>query len=222
VNPHLIKPPLFVFCLAPLAYYGWNFYIDALGTNPIETLTRGLGFWALNFLLITLSITPLRRYSGLNWLAPLRRMLGLFVFFYACLHLISYLWMDQLFDWPAIAKDLLKRPYMAIGMVCFALLIPLAATSNAYAIRKLGGRRWQELHRSVYAISLLAVLHYAWMVETDLRTPLLYAAIALCLLGLRGLWRYQERRRQQVAMYASRSQSAAAKPRRIIPIAVKR
>ena len=218
----MMKPSLFLMCLAPLGYYLWGLYSDTLGANPIETLTRGLGTWALNFLIITLSITPLRRYAGWNRLAPLRRMLGLFVFFYAALHLGTYLWLDQFFDWPAIAKDILKRPFITIGMVCFILLIPLAATSNRFGIRKLGGRRWQELHRSVYAIAVLAVLHYAWMVKADFRTPLIYAALVVFLLGLRGLWRFEERRRQLAA-------SSIAKPitnttnvsRRVIPIVVK-
>lgn len=206
MKPNRIKPLLFLLCLTPLAHYGWGLYADTLGANPIEAVTRGLGTWALNFLLITLSITPLRRYSGWHWLAPLRRMLGLFVFFYAFLHLTTYLWLDQFFDWPAIAKDILKRPFITIGMLCFVLLIPLAATSNAQAIRAMGGRRWQKLHHAIYGIVLLAVLHYAWLVKADLRTPLIYAAIACLLLGLRGLWRYQERCRQSPAAIHSQAE----------------
>lgn len=212
----LIKPPLFLLCLAPLAWYGWGIQSDTLGANPIEALTRGLGTWALNFLLITLSITPLRKYSGWTWLIRLRRMLGLFVFFYAALHLGTYLWFDQFFDWPAIAKDILKRPFITVGMISFVLLVPLAATSNNFAIRRMGGRRWQELHRSVYAIGILAVLHYAWMVKADLTKPLLYGTVLCGLLGLRGLWMIQEKRRQLAGTYTG-------KPiRRIIPIVVKK
>lgn len=201
MNPALLKPPLFIACLAPLAWYAWGAQADTLGANPIETVTRGLGTWALNFLLITLCVTPLRKYSGWNWLLRLRRMLGLFAFFYALLHLSTYLWFDQFFDWGEIAKDILKRPFITVGMITFALLLPLAATSNAYAIRKLGGRRWQELHRSVYLIGMLAVLHYSWMVKADLGKPLLYAALLGVLLGLRVWWRLQERRRQLAGAY---------------------
>ena len=216
MNPSLIKPPLFIACLVPLAYYAWGVQADTLGANPIEAVTRGMGTWALNFLLITLTVTPLRKYSGWAWLVRLRRMLGLFVFFYAFLHLSTYLWFDQFFDWAAIAKDILKRPFITVGMVTFALLVPLAATSNAFAIRKLGGRRWQELHRSVYLIGLLAVLHYSWMVKADVSKPLIYALLLGVLLGLRVWWRIQERNRQLAGAYLP-------KPRgHIISIAVRK
>ena len=143
-------------------------------------------------------------------------MLGLFVFFYAALHLSTYLWFDQFFDWQAIAKDILKRPFITIGMISFALLLPLAATSNAFAIRTLGGRRWQDLHRSVYAIGLLAVLHYSWMVKADISRPLAYAAVLGVLLGLRVWWRVQERNKQLAGAYMP-------KPRgRVIPIVVRK
>ena len=196
LHPKSLKFPLFVLCLMPLSYYGWGAWNDTLGANPIEAVTRGLGTWALNFLLITLCVTPLRRYSGWHWVAPLRRMLGLFCFFYALLHLGTYLWLDQFFDWTAIAKDILKRPFITVGMISFGLLVPLAATSNAYAIRHLGGRRWQAIHRGIYAIALLAVLHYAWMVKADLALPALYASLLAGLLGVRAWWRVEERRRQ--------------------------
>lgn len=216
MNPGLIKPPLFIACLAPLAWYAWGVQADTLGANPIEAVTRGLGTWALNFLLITLTVTPLRKYSGWAWLGRLRRMLGLFVFFYAALHLSTYLWFDQFFDWPAIAKDILKRPFITVGMICFALLVPLAATSNAFAIRKLGGRRWQELHRSVYLIGILAVLHYFWMVKADISKPLIYALMLGVLLGLRVWWRVQERNRQLAGAYLPKRRGP------VISIAVKK
>jgi len=216
MNLSLIKPPLFIACLAPLAWYAWGAQADTLGANPIEAVTRGLGTWALNFLLITLTVTPLRKFSGWAWLGRLRRMLGLFAFFYAVLHLSTYLWFDQFFDWPAIAKDILKRPFITVGMISFALLVPLAATSNAFAIRKLGGRRWQELHRSVYLIGILAVLHYFWMVKADVSKPLIYAVIVGILLGLRVWWRMQERKRQLAGAYLP-------KPRgHVISIAVRK
>jgi sulfoxide reductase heme-binding subunit YedZ len=216
LNPALLKPPLFLACLAPLAYYAWGLQTDTLGANPIEAVTRGLGDWALNFLLITLSVTPLRMLSGWTWLGRLRRMLGLFVFFYATLHLSTYLWFDQFFDWVAIAKDIWKRPFITVGMLCFALLLPLAATSNGFALRKLGGRRWQALHRSVYLIGMLAVLHYSWMVKADISRPLLYAALLGILLGLRVWWRVQERDRQLSGTYLPKRRG------RIIPIVVRK
>lgn len=216
MNPTTLKPPLFLACLAPLAYYAWGLQADTLGANPIEAVTRGLGDWALNFLLITLSVTPLRKLSGWAWLGRLRRMLGLFVFFYATLHLSTYLWFDQFFDWVAIAKDIWKRPFITVGMLCFALLLPLAATSNGFAIRKLGGRRWQALHRSVYLIGMLAVLHYSWMVKADISRPLLYAALLGILLGLRVWWRVQERDRQLAGAYLPKRRG------RIIPIVVRK
>ena len=187
---------LFVACLLPLAGYAVALYRDALGANPIEALTRGSGEWTLRLLLLTLAITPLRRLTGWHWLIRLRRMLGLFVFFYACIHLMTYLWLDQFFDWAAIAKDILKRPFITVGFAAFVLLVPLAATSSNAAIRLLGGRRWQSLHRCVYAIGVLGVLHFWWLVKRDLTEPVIYALLLAVLLGARAWWREQERRRQ--------------------------
>ncbi|PKO82785.1 MAG: sulfoxide reductase heme-binding subunit YedZ [Betaproteobacteria bacterium HGW-Betaproteobacteria-11] len=215
MNQAWLKPPIFIASLLPLAWYLWGLQADALGANPIEAVTRGLGTWGLNFLLITLTVTPLRKYSGWAWLARLRRMLGLFAFFYVCLHLTTYLWLDQFFDWTAIVKDIWKRPFITVGMTAFALLLPLALTSNNAAIRKLGGRRWQALHRSVYVIAMLAVLHYSWMVKADLAKPLLYAGLLAVLLGLRIGWRVRERNRQRNAI-------PPAKTRHTIPIGVRR
>jgi sulfoxide reductase heme-binding subunit YedZ len=144
---------------------------NALGANPIETITRASGEWALRFLLITLAVTPLRRLTGLHWLLRLRRMLGLYAFAYAAAHFTIYLWLDQFFDWGAIARDILERPFITVGFAAFVLLIPLAATSNSFAIRRLGGRQWQALHRSVYAIAIFAVLHFWWLVKADIGRP---------------------------------------------------
>jgi sulfoxide reductase heme-binding subunit YedZ len=208
----VLKTLVFLLSLLPLAWYGWGMWQDALGANPIEAVTRGLGTWALNFLLITLSVTPARKLTGWHALMRLRRMLGLFAFFYAVLHLMTYLWFDQFFAWTEIAQDILKRPFITVGMAAFVLLVPLAATSSNAAIRRLGGRRWQALHRSVYAIALLAVLHFSWMVKFDQSQPLLYAAILAVLLGVRALWRERERKEQLAGKYQP-------KPRgRVIPI----
>lgn len=208
----ILKAVLFLLCLIPLSHLGWAFQQDDLGANPIEALTRGLGTWALNFLLITLAVTPLRKLTGWHWLIRLRRMLGLFCFFYALLHWTSYIWLDQFFDWGEIGRDILKRPFITMGMMAFLLLVPLAVTSNNYAIRRLGGKRWQELHRTVYAIGILAVFHYLWMVKLDILKPVLYGLLLAGLLGVRAWWRYQEKRRQLAGAYAKQ------KPRRIIPI----
>lgn len=180
-----LKALVFALALIPLGYYGRGLWQDSLGANPIEAVTRGLGTWTLNFLLITLAVTPLRKLTGLHVVLRLRRMLGLFCFFYACLHLTSYLWFDQFFDWSEIVKDILKRPFITVGMAAFVLLLPLAATSNNFAIRHLGGRRWQLLHRSVYVIAILAVLHYSWLVKADQSQPLLYGGILAVLLAFR-------------------------------------
>jgi sulfoxide reductase heme-binding subunit YedZ len=188
------KGALFIACLLPLAYYAWGAWQDTLGANPVEAVTRGLGDWTLRLLLITLTVTPLRRFTGWHWLLRLRRMLGLFTFFYVCLHLTTYLWLDQFFDWQAIARDILKRPFITVGMSAFILLVPLAATSNNAMIHRLGGRRWQALHRAVYPIAILGVTHYWWMVKKDITEPVIYAVILALLLGLRLLWREQERR----------------------------
>ena len=188
-----LKAALFVLCLGPLASLVYGLISDSLGANPIEALTRGLGDWTLRLLLITLAVTPLRRLSGLNWLLRLRRMLGLFTFFYAALHLTSYVWLDQFFDWAAIWKDIVKRPFITVGFTAFLLLIPLAATSNNAMIKRLGGRLWQALHRTVYAIAVFAVLHYWWMVKKDITQPAIYAAVLALLLGLRLYWALQRR-----------------------------
>jgi sulfoxide reductase heme-binding subunit YedZ len=194
-----IKLVVFLLCLVPAAQLALGWQMEALGANPIETITRASGEWTLRLLLITLCVTPLRRLTGLHWLLRLRRMLGIFAFAYGAAHFMTYLWLDQFFDWPAIAADIVKRPFITVGFSAFVLLVPLAATSNAFAIRRLGGRRWQALHRSVYAIAILGVLHFWWLVKADVLEPLVYALILSALLGVRAWWREQERRRQLAA-----------------------
>ena len=210
-----IKAMLFALCLVPAGFYAQAWFADALGANPIEAVTRAGGEWTLRFLLITLAVTPLRRLTGLHWLLRLRRMLGLFAFAYACVHLASYVWLDQFFDWPAIARDILKRPFITVGFATFVLLVPLAATSNKLAIRRLGGRRWQALHRSVYGIAILGVVHFWWLVKADVFEPAVYALVLAALLGIRGWWRELERRRQPAA--PPRSPGLAARVVRIVP-----
>ncbi len=185
----VVKPFVFVACLLPLAWLVWGVWQDALGANPIEKLTRSLGEWSLRFLLLTLLVTTLRR--ALNWaqVLRLRRMLGLYAFFYAVLHWLSYLWLDQFFDWGEVGRDLFKRPFITIGMLAFVLMIPLAATSFKAAIRKLG-KNWQRLHRLMYPLCALAVLHFWWLADSKARTvmPLIYALVLATLLGERLWW----------------------------------
>lgn len=188
----LSKPLVFSLSLLPLAWLFWRFWSDQLGVNPVETLSHRTGDWSLRFLLLTLAVTPLRRLTGWNGAQRFRRMLGLFAFFYACLHFLVYLIFDQFFDLSAILADITKRPYITVGFAAFVLLIPLAVTSTQRMIKRLG-RHWSRLHRLVYLIAMLGVLHYLWLVKADLREPLLYAAILGVLLGYR-LWWWRMRR----------------------------
>jgi sulfoxide reductase heme-binding subunit YedZ len=167
---------------------------DRLGANPIEFITRSTGLWTLVFLCITLAVTPLRRLSGVGALVRFRRMLGLYAFFYATLHFTTYLWFDKWFDAAAILKDIGKRPFIMVGFAAFVLLIALAATSPRAMVRKLG-RRWQTLHRAIYAIGVLAILHFWWMKagKHDLLLPKIYGAIMVALLGWRLLVWLRER-----------------------------
>ena len=154
-----IKAALFVLALLPAARLVVAAFTGGLGVNPIEFVTRSTGTWTLSLLLITLSVTPLRRITGWHWLVRLRRMLGLFAFFYACLHFLTYVWLDQFFDAAAIVRDVVKRPFITVGFAAFVLLIPLAATSTNAMIRRLGGKAWQRLHYLVYPIATLGVVH---------------------------------------------------------------
>jgi sulfoxide reductase heme-binding subunit YedZ len=153
-----------------------------LGAEPIETLTHETGLWALRFLLLSLSITPARRWLGAASLAPYRRSFGLLAFGYACLHLATYVVLDWFFDWGAILEDVAERPYVTAGFTAFVCLVPLAASSTRGALRRLGGRRWRRLHRLVYAAAAAAVTHFLWLVKADLREPLVYGAILAALL----------------------------------------
>jgi sulfoxide reductase heme-binding subunit YedZ len=179
-----IKAVVFLLALLPLVRLIVLGVMDALGANPVEFVIRSNGTWTLTFLLITLSITPLRRWTGMNWLAALRRMLGLTTFFYVVLHFLSYVWLDQWFDWGAIVKDVTKHRYVLVGFSAFLLLISLAATSTNAMMRRLG-KRWQTLHQLVYLIAVLGVAHYWWLVKKDVTMPLVYATVLALLLGIR-------------------------------------
>lgn len=180
----LAKRILFVVCLIPAALLGWNFYYNQLGANPFEVLTRDSGEWTLRFLFLTLLMTPLRGILHQSWPLQLRRMLGLYSFFYACLHLLTYLWFDQFFAWQEIANDIIERPFITVGIIAWTLLVPLAVTSTNGMMRRLG-RRWKRLHRGIYLIAILGVLHFIWLVKADLREPLIYAGLLVLLLGYR-------------------------------------
>ena len=182
-----IKPILFTVCLVPFIALVIGAVNNTLGTNPVETMTHETGEWTLRFLLLTLMITPLRRLSGKSWVIKLRRMLGLYAFFYACLHFITYIWFDQYFDWMEVVRDIPKRPFITVGFTAFVLLIPLAVTSNNKMMRRLK-KNWVKLHKLVYVIAVLGVLHFLWLVKADTLEPLIYASILLLLLGYRAYY----------------------------------
>ena len=189
------KPLLFGLALLPFAWLFYAAAADRLGANPAEALIRSLGDWTLRFLCLTLAVTPLRQWTGWSALARLRRMLGLFSFFYGCLHLLGYAWFDMGLYPDEIARDIAKRPFILVGFAAWTLMLPLAGTSFNRAIRALGAARWQALHRAVYAIALLALLHFFWMRagKNDFAEVAVYAAIVGVLLGWR-LWQALRRR----------------------------
>jgi sulfoxide reductase heme-binding subunit YedZ len=182
-----LKTCLFLLCLAPLGVLGWRALHSDLTANPIEFITHATGDWTLRLLLLTLAISPLRKILGLPELIRFRRMLGLFAFFYACLHFSTYLVLDKFFDMSEIWKDILKRRFITVGFAAFVLLIPLAVTSTAGWIRRLGGNRWQAVHRLIYVSAALGVIHYYWLVKSAVIRPLTYAAILGILLLFRAV-----------------------------------
>ena len=189
------KAALFALSLLPLTRLLWAAWTGDFGPNPVEFVQRWTGTWTFNFLLLTLCISPLRAWTQWHWLLRLRRMLGLFTFFYATLHFLSFIGFDHSFAVDEIARDIFKRPFVTVGFAAFVLLVPLALTSNQWAIRKLGGRKWQELHRNIYLIGILAAVHYFWLVKaTALLWPLAYSVALALQLG----WRVRERRRKAI------------------------
>ena len=179
------KPFVFLACLLPLARLGWKAYMGLLGANPIEVITHSTGDWTLIFLLITLAVTPLRKLTGQPWLIRYRRMFGLFAFFYVTLHFLTYIWLDKFFNVHDMLADIAKRKFITVGFTGFVLLIPLALTSTSGWIRRLGGKRWQALHRLIYAAAICGVIHYLWLVKADIRKPLQYGTVLAVLLGYR-------------------------------------
>jgi len=177
-----LKIPVFLVCLTPALWLAWRFWHEDLTLNPLEYITHFTGDWTIRFLALVLAVTPLRRLLGVPALIKYRRMVGLFAFFYGALHFLTYLWLDKLFDLSQIWKDTAKRPFITAGFAAFVLMAPLAITSTAGWIRRLGGKRWRQLHRLVYVSALAGVVHYYWLVKSDVRLPLLYGAIVGVLL----------------------------------------
>jgi len=190
-----IKLPVFVACLIPLGQLGWHALHGQLTANPIEYITHQTGDWTIIFVVITLAVTPARKLLRLPELIRFRRMLGLFAFFYGFLHFSTWVGLDQFFNWTDMLHDVRKRPFITVGFTGFALMIPLAVTSTAGWIRRLGGKRWLALHRLIYVTAICGVVHYYWLVKSDVRKPVFYAALVTLLLALRvGIWLFTRRR----------------------------
>ncbi len=188
-----LKMLVFVLALLPLAKLMVNGLMEHLGANPIERILRRTGFWTLTMLTLTMAVTPLRQSIGRVWIGRFRRMLGLFAFFYGCLHFATYLVLDQFFDWPGILKDITKRPYITVGFSAFVLMMPLAITSTDAMLRRLGGKRWRALHRLVYLITAAGVVHFWWLVKKDISEPLIFAALLALSLTVRAYYARQNR-----------------------------
>jgi sulfoxide reductase heme-binding subunit YedZ len=180
-----VKPIVFLACLGPLGRLAWKGFHGMLGANPIEVITHATGDWTLTFLLITLSITPLRKLTRQYWLIGLRRMFGLYAFFYGTLHLTTYVWLDKFFNVHEMLADVAKRRFITAGLTAFVLMVPLALTSTKGWIRRMGGKRWQALHRLIYFSATAGVIHYTWLVKADLRKPLQYASVLAVLMVYR-------------------------------------
>jgi sulfoxide reductase heme-binding subunit YedZ len=200
ISSRWAKGSMFLICLLPAVVLGWRAWRHNLGANPIEYITHSTGDWTLRLLLITLTVTPMRSLLHLPQLIRFRRMLGLFAFSYGCLHFLTYVWLDKFFDTRDILGDIGKRPFVTIGFTSLMLMAPLAVTSTASWIRRLGGRRWQLLHRLIYFSGLAGVIHYYWLVKSDIRLPALYGALLFLLLAYRSFvfaakWRERHRRR---------------------------
>ena len=205
-----LKVAVFLACLVPLGLLGWDAYTQNLGANPIEKITHATGDWTLRFLLITLSITPARKLLGIPALIKFRRMLGLYAFFYGSLHFLTYIWLDKFFNLHEMLADVAKRKFITVGFTAFVLLIPLAVTSTAGWIRRLGGKRWQMLHRLIYITAICGVIHYLWLVKADIRKPLEYAAILAVLLSYRAaVWIIPKIKKRDAVSLVRRPQAFA-------------
>ncbi|HWU99513.1 MAG TPA: protein-methionine-sulfoxide reductase heme-binding subunit MsrQ [Oxalicibacterium sp.] len=195
----VIKTVVFVLALLPFCRLVWGGFANQLGANPLEFITWNTGDWTLYFLCMTLAVTPLRRFSGWNWLVRLRRMIGLFAFFYAFLHFTTFLWFDHFFDVQEMLADVVKRPFILVGFTAFVLLIPLAVTSTNGMVKRLGAKRWQWLHRLIYLIAALGILHFWWMKagKHNFEQPIIFGTIVAVLLLLRVMWAVQKRLKER-------------------------
>lgn len=194
-----IKAVVFILALLPFCRLIWGGFANQLGANPLEFITWNTGDWTLYFLCMTLAVTPLRRFSGWNWLVRLRRMIGLFAFFYAFLHFTTFLWFDHFFDVQEMLADVVKRPFILVGFTAFVLLIPLAITSTNGMVKRLGAKRWQWLHRLIYVIAALGILHFWWMKagKHNFEQPIIFGTIVAVLLLLRVVWAVQKRAKER-------------------------
>lgn len=203
-----LKPLVFVAALGPVGYLVYGVLADTLGANPVDAITDETGTWTLRFLVLTLLVTPLRKWTGWNVLIRFRRMLGLFAFFYGTLHFLTYIWLDQFFALDEVAADIVKRPFITVGFTAFVLMIPLAITSTAGWIRRLGGKRWNLLHKLIYLSAICGVIHYWWLVKADITRPARYAVIVAILLAARAWFAYNAR-------HAVTSRAVTATARRV-------
>lgn len=200
------KLVLFINGLVPLALLVWDWWRERLGANPLDFLTRATGTLTLVFLLLTLSVTPLRKLTGVHWLIRFRRMLGLYAFFYGSLHLLTYLWFDKLFALPEIVEDVWRRPFIALGMFAFFLMVPLAVTSTNRMVKRMGGKRWARLHRLTYLSAAGGALHYYMLVKSDTTKPLIFGAVLALLLGYRLFAAYLRQSPQSLSINKGKSQ----------------
>ena len=207
----LTKVTIFMAALIPLLRLGWKALHGGLGANPIEVITHSTGDWTLIFILTTLSVTPLRRLTRQYWLIGVRRMVGLFAFFYGTLHFLTYIWLDKFFDIHEMTKDIVKRPFITVGFSAFVLMVPLAATSTARSIRRLGGKNWQRLHRLIYLTGILGVIHYLWLVKANKHKPYEYGIVLSILLLYRiAVW-WSEKRKQRALAVLTRGRIEVTK-----------
>lgn len=197
-----LKVLVFLLCLGPFGVLIWKAFHALLGANPVDVITRSTGKWTLVFLLLTLSVTPARRLLRVPWLVRFRRMLGLYAFFYGTLHLMTYVWLDQFFNLQSMVHDIAKRKFITAGMTAFALMVPLAFTSTSGWIRRMGGKRWQKLHRLIYLSATAGVVHFIWLVKADERRPIAYASVLAALLLFRGAAWFFKRSRTRAAVPA--------------------
>ena len=214
-----LKVAVWAVCLYPLALLLYQFQTDNLGANPIEYVTRTLGIWTLRILLASLAMTPLRILFGISWPIAFRRLLGLFAFFSVCLHFSVWIVLDHFFDWPRMGADIVKRPYITVGLLALTLLVPLAATSTAGMVKRLGGLAWRRLHRLVYVAGVLGALHFLWLAKKGRNEPFIYAGVLALLLGVRLVdWARRAAKRRWAAVPAS--ESARAAPRRVLVLSI--